>query len=135
MPKGAVDEDSELSSQPRQVRPTWDASWVEAPASNPVGPQCTTERQLRSRVPCLYSGHKGASLFRRQRVSDPSKLIDVTHARKRALSQHLARLQMRPNLALDPLQGVVDRLRVALELLGGGLVGVAVEVEGEDAAL
>ena len=34
-----------------------------------------------------------------------------------------------------PLQGVVHRLGVALELAGDDLVGAAVEVEGEDATL
>ena len=38
-------------------------------------------------------------------------------------------------LALDPLQGVVNGLRVALQALGDHLVGVAVEVEREHPAL
>jgi hypothetical protein len=42
---------------------------------------------------------------------------------------------MGADLALDALEGVVDGLGVALEAVGGGLVGVAVEVVGEDAAL
>ena len=39
------------------------------------------------------------------------------------------------HLALDTLQGVVHCLGVALEALGDDLVGVAIEVEGEDTAL
>jgi hypothetical protein len=42
---------------------------------------------------------------------------------------------MGANLALDALEGVVDRLGVALEPLGDHLVGVAVEVEREHPAL
>src|SRR3954447_18375767 len=38
---------------------------------------------------------------------------------------------MRDDLALDPLQRVVDRLRVAAELLGHVLVGRALEVEAQ----
>src|SRR5262245_25205871 len=53
----------------------------------------------------------------------------------KTLRLNLARFEMGRDLALDPLEGVVDGLRVALEALGGRLVGVAVEVEGEDAAL
>ena len=62
-------------------------------------------------------------------------LADLPRALLTALERHLARLEVGADLALDALQGVVDRLRVALEPLGGRLVGVAVEVEGEDAAL
>src|SRR3954468_9022833 len=53
----------------------------------------------------------------------------------RRLKQHVPRLKVRPDLALDPLQRVVDGLRVAREPLGDRLVGVAVEVERQDGAL
>ena len=42
---------------------------------------------------------------------------------------------MRENLALDPLQRVVDRLGVAAELLGHVLVGRALEVEAQSVRL
>ncbi len=42
---------------------------------------------------------------------------------------------MSADLALYSLQGVVDGLGVALDSLGDNLIGVPVEVEGEDAAL
>ena len=51
------------------------------------------------------------------------------------LERDLAGGEVGADLALDALQGVVDRLRVALEPLRRRLVGVPVEVEGEDAAL
>src|SRR5690606_35501471 len=46
-----------------------------------------------------------------------------------------ARLQVHRDLALDALERVVDRLRVAVELFCRRLVGVPVEVEREHAAL
>src|ERR1700709_2864869 len=52
-----------------------------------------------------------------------------------ALGSDVSGGEVRTDLALDPLQGVVDGLGVALQLLGDHLVGVAVEVEREDAAL
>src|SRR6186713_1586156 len=45
--------------------------------------------------------------------------------------EHFARLLVREDLPLDALQGVVDRLRVAVEILGHVLVGVALEVQRE----
>src|SRR5271165_7455987 len=45
------------------------------------------------------------------------------------------RLQVRSDLPLDALQGVVDRLGVARQPLAHLLVGVAVEVQREHAAL
>src|SRR3954469_21496604 len=51
------------------------------------------------------------------------------------LLQDLARLLVVQNLALDPLERVVDRLRVALEPLGHVLVGRAFEVELEGVGL
>src|SRR5215218_10077961 len=51
------------------------------------------------------------------------------------LQQDVAGAQVRPDLALDPLERVVDRLRVAAQALADGLVAAAVEVEGEDARL
>jgi hypothetical protein len=50
-------------------------------------------------------------------------------------SSHSPRIQVRPNLALDPLQGVVHGLCVAAKPLADLLVGVAVEVQREHAAL
>src|SRR5262245_20124409 len=49
----------------------------------------------------------------------------------RALTQYLAGALVRVDLALDPLEGVVDRLRVAAELLGHLLVGRALEIQAE----
>ena len=63
-------------------------------------------------------------------------LADLRRLRRRLSSyRDLARGQVGADLALDPLQGVVDGLGVALEPLGDRLVGVAVEVEREDPAL
>ena len=45
------------------------------------------------------------------------------------LTQYLARALVRVDLPLDPLQRVVDRLRVAAELLGHLFVGRALEVQ------
>ena len=45
------------------------------------------------------------------------------------------RAQVGADLALDPLQGVVDGLGVATEALADLLVGAAVQVEGEDTTL
>ena len=45
--------------------------------------------------------------------------------------EHFARLLVREDLPLDALQSVVDRLRVAVEILGHVLVGVALEVQRE----
>src|SRR6185437_2183136 len=47
------------------------------------------------------------------------------------LLQNLALALVVQDLALDPLQSVVDRLRVALELLGHLLVRAPLEVEAE----
>src|SRR4051812_10443900 len=47
----------------------------------------------------------------------------------RTLVQDLAQLLVLEHLALDPLERVVDRLRVACEELGHLLVGRALEVE------
>src|SRR5918996_3650154 len=49
--------------------------------------------------------------------------------------QHLARFLVRLDLALDALQRVVDRLRVAAELLGHLLVRRALEVEPQRVGL
>src|SRR6476646_5804864 len=51
------------------------------------------------------------------------------------LQQDVPRREMRPDLALDALEGVVDGLAVAPDALPHLLVGVAVEVEGENARL
>ena len=52
-----------------------------------------------------------------------------------ALVQNGARIQVRPDLALDALQRVVHRLAVAAQPLADVRVGVAVEVEREHARL
>src|SRR5262245_21601783 len=49
--------------------------------------------------------------------------------------QNLARALVGVNLPLDPLQSVVDRLRVAAELLGHLLVGRALEVQAQRVGL
>src|SRR4051795_12792755 len=51
------------------------------------------------------------------------------------LQQDVAGGEVRPHLALDALQGVVDRLGVAAEALADLLVAVAVEVQREHARL
>src|SRR5918999_2894018 len=51
------------------------------------------------------------------------------------LVEDLAALLVQEDLPLDPLEGVVDRLRVAAEVLGHLLVGVAFEVEAKRVAL
>jgi hypothetical protein len=51
------------------------------------------------------------------------------------LQRHLARLKMGPDLAFDALEGVVDGLGVAFELLRGRLVAMPVQIERQDAAL
>src|SRR4029079_3572375 len=58
---------------------------------------------------------------------------DVTPggASDQLLARDLARALVRIDLALDPLERVVDRLRVAAEVLGHVLVGRALEVEPE----
>src|SRR3954447_13929167 len=45
------------------------------------------------------------------------------------LQQHLARLLMRKDLTLYPLQRIVNRLRVAVQLLGHFLVGRSLQIE------
>src|SRR4051812_7881961 len=51
------------------------------------------------------------------------------------LGEHRARVEMCPDLALDALERVVDRLAVAVDHLADHGVRVAVEVEREDARL
>src|SRR6478735_8711909 len=51
------------------------------------------------------------------------------------LQQDVPRREMRPDLALHALEGVVDGLAVAADALPHLLVGVAVEVEGQHAGL
>jgi hypothetical protein len=51
------------------------------------------------------------------------------------LLENLARALVRVDLPLDPLQRVVDRLRVAVELLGHVLIGRAFEVQAERVGL
>src|SRR4029450_2344421 len=47
------------------------------------------------------------------------------------LGHHLARVLVRDDLALHALEGVVDRLRVAAEVLGHLLVRAALEIQPE----
>src|SRR5688500_532764 len=51
------------------------------------------------------------------------------------LEPDLSRTQVEADLALDALEGVVDRLRIAVETVTDRLVGMPVEIEGEDLAL
>src|SRR3954470_17613407 len=53
----------------------------------------------------------------------------------RTLVQNLAQLLVLEHLALDSLERVVDRLRVAAEVLGHLLIGRALEVELERVGL
>src|SRR5438045_3025606 len=53
----------------------------------------------------------------------------------RGLGQDLARLAVHDDLALHPLERVVDRLRVAAELVGHVLVGRALEVHAQRVGL
>src|SRR3954466_13630210 len=46
-----------------------------------------------------------------------------------------ARIEVRGDLALDTLERVVDRLRVAVQAAGDLLVGAAVQVQRQDRAL
>ena len=55
--------------------------------------------------------------------------------RRSAQVEHLSAAQMRENLALHPLQGVVHGLRRAVHPPGDLLVGAPLQVHGEDAAL
>src|SRR4051812_25748371 len=64
--------------------------------------------------------------------SAPGRMFE---RRRRALKQHVARLQVGANLALHPLERVVHGFRVAREPLGDRLVRVAVEVERQHGAL
>ena len=76
-------------------------------------------------------------------VCDPEDAIQTEAASPRSvgaslddrLDLHLARREVRADLALDALQRVVDRLGVALEPLADHLVGVPVQIERQDPAL
>src|SRR5664280_2031165 len=61
----------------------------------------------------------------------PPAIRRVPYRRKPVLEQYFARALVRQNLALDALQGVVDRLSVAAQLLCHLLVGRALEVEAK----
>ena len=77
-------------------------------------------------------------LLRRSPHSTPRRVVriadvlpDWKRSGDRALLQDLARALVRVDLPLDPLERVVDRLRVAAETLGHLLVGRAFEIQAQ----
>src|SRR3954451_10506184 len=62
-------------------------------------------------------------------------LAMITSAITAVLLEDVPGRQVRADLALDPLQRVVDRLGVAAEALADLLVAVAVQVQGQHAGL
>src|SRR4051812_50090030 len=94
----------------------------------------TALSELESRVLSLYlDGYSYEQVG--ERLGCDTKTVDNALQRvKRKVGTHL-NVQVCADLALDALQGVVDRLGVAAEALADLLVAVAVEVERQDAGL
>ena len=141
------------STHPRRARSSLRGAAASAPPSSP--PPCRTDRGVRARRRA-----RRAPPHRRRRSdgqrgrtrSDPAPRPDTARWRsgraarssadattpstetapaRSGLRRNGARRLMRHDLPLHPLQRVVDRLAVALELLGHPLVRAAVEVQPE----